>query len=58
MQFNREALKQSEAAALESALRFARLQKEWGPWGLAYMEAIFKCADGLVSAEEGEAVSE
>jgi CRISPR-associated endonuclease/helicase Cas3 len=57
-QFDREALNLSAEAALESARRFARLQREWGPWGLAYLEAVFKCADGLVSAEEGEPASE
>lgn len=56
-QFDRDALKTSQTVALESARRFARLQKEWGPWGLAYLEAIFKCADGIVSAEEGEGAS-
>lgn len=57
-QFDRDDLKGSQAAALESARRFARLQNQFGPWGLAYLEAVFKCADGLVSAEEGDAASE
>ena len=57
-QFDRETLKKSAEAALESARRYARLQHELGPWGLAYLEAVFKSADGLVSSEEGGAVSE
>lgn len=56
-QFDRDALKGSHDAALDSARRFAKAQSEWGPWGLAYLETIFKCADGLVSAEEGEGAS-
>lgn len=31
--------------------RFARLTEEWGVWGLAYLEAIFKSADGFISAQ-------
>jgi CRISPR-associated endonuclease/helicase Cas3 len=57
-QFDRDALPQSHEAAHENARRFARLQAQYGFWGLAYLEAVFKCADGLVSAEEGEAVSD
>ena len=57
-QYDREALTKSSEAALESARRYARLQSRFGPWGLAYLEAVFKCADGIVSAEEGGAVSE
>jgi CRISPR-associated endonuclease/helicase Cas3 len=43
----------SEIAALEAARRFGGMQTEWGHWGLAYMEAILKAADGMAS-EEGE----
>jgi CRISPR-associated endonuclease/helicase Cas3 len=31
----------------EATHRFARMQKTWGPWGLAYLEALFKAADIL-----------
>lgn len=34
-----------EARAQEIALRFARLEKQWGPWGLAWWEALLRAAD-------------
>jgi CRISPR-associated endonuclease/helicase Cas3 len=43
---------------VEIARRYARLQDRYGPWGLAYLEAVFKCADGIVSAAEGEPASD
>ena len=43
------------ARAAAVALRFARLQKAWGPWGLAWWEAVLRSADRLASRrlEEG-----
>lgn len=35
--------------AAEAALRFARLQAQWGPWGLAWWEALLRAADQRVS---------
>lgn len=35
--------------AREIALRFARLQKHWGPWGLAWWEALLRAADHQAS---------
>jgi len=37
------------------ALRFARLQKQWGPWGLAWWEALLRAADAQASRENDEA---
>jgi CRISPR-associated endonuclease/helicase Cas3 len=33
-------------------LRFARLQRKYGYWGLAYLESILRAADWMVSEEE------
>jgi CRISPR-associated endonuclease/helicase Cas3 len=40
-----------EERAREVVLRFARLQKDWGPWGLAWWEAIFRSADQQASRD-------
>ena len=39
----------SAARACEVALRFARLQRQWGPWGLAWWEALLRAADQQAS---------
>lgn len=40
----------AQQTAFEAALRFARLQKRWGPWGLAWWEAVFRASDWLASS--------
>ena len=37
--------------AFEAALRYVKLQREWGPWGLAWLEALLRAADAAVSRE-------
>ena len=46
------------AAALRArtvGVRFARLQREWGPWGLAWWEALLRAADQRASRALDEA---
>jgi CRISPR-associated endonuclease/helicase Cas3 len=45
--------------ARDVALRFAKLQKRWGPWGLAWWEALLRAADQQASRdnEDGEGSS-
>lgn len=40
-----------EDKAHEIALRFARLQARWGPWGLAWWEALLRAADQQASRD-------
>lgn len=41
--------------ARQVALRFARLQKRWGPWGLAWWEALLRAADQQASRDNDSA---
>ena len=47
-----DGLAKSTEAINASLERFIRLQQQYGPWGLAYLEAIFKAADGIASAAD------
>lgn len=51
---NNHSLAQNEQARYDSELRFDRLQQRYGWWGLAYLEALVKCADVMGSREVGE----
>ena len=44
----------AEVHAADAALRFARLMRRWGPWGLAWWEAVFRAADWRASARAGK----
>lgn len=47
----------SETAAIaaeDGARRFGRLQREYGRWGLAYLESLVRAADILASRQKGE----
>ena len=48
----------SDGLAREAALRFARLQKRWGPWGLAWWEAVFRAADWAASKRLNQSAKE
>lgn len=43
-----------EDRAREVALRYARLQRRWGPWGLAWWESLLRAADAQASRANDE----
>ena len=45
---------QLEEQAREVAQRFARLQRRWGPWGLAWWETLLRAADQQASKQNQE----
>ena len=38
--------------AIETPQRFARLQRKYGRWGLAYLESLVRAADYIASANQ------
>jgi CRISPR-associated endonuclease/helicase Cas3 len=53
--FDPDARAESAKIALESVRRFARLQRLYGYWQLAWLENLLRCADAMASAErEGQ----
>lgn len=46
-----------EERARAVALRFARLSRRWGPWGLAWWEALLRSADQTASRRNQQAAS-
>lgn len=45
-------LSRHEESDAAQALRFHRLQRRFGPWGLAWLEAVLRAADWSVSREQ------
>lgn len=43
-----------KARARDVSLRFARLQRQWGPWGLAWWEALLRAADQQASRDNDQ----
>ncbi len=43
-----------EERARDVALRFARLQKRWGPWGLAWWESLLRAVDQQASRDNDD----
>lgn len=46
----------AEVRAYEVGRRFVRLQRQWGPWGLAWWEALLRAADQRASRALDESV--
>lgn len=50
--------READSLACEIPRRFARLQRKYGRWGLAYLESLVRAADYAVSAGLGKTVNE
>lgn len=49
-----QSLRDQDDLALENVRRFAKLQRKYGAWGLAYFESILRAADALASEASPE----
>jgi hypothetical protein len=52
--FDPDARSQSPAIHTDAIRRFARLQRKYGHWRLAWLENLLRCADAMASSENEE----
>jgi CRISPR-associated endonuclease/helicase Cas3 len=50
--FDPQARAESAGIALDTVRRFARLQRHYGYWHLAWLENLLRCADAMASADK------
>jgi CRISPR-associated endonuclease/helicase Cas3 len=56
--FDPDSVRLSHEASREVPRRFAKLQRKYGRWGLAYLESLLRAADWAASAAPSEFVEE
>ncbi|MGI9070228.1 MAG: type I-G CRISPR-associated helicase/endonuclease Cas3g [Bryobacteraceae bacterium] len=52
--WDKENILRSREISPDVTRRFGRLQGKYGPWGLAYLETVFRAADAIASADTPE----